>query len=212
MVKVYALGGSVIKQEIGRLENITEAIESEEQSIIVTGAGHLKQNIEAVREHCNNAEADIVGIQATRLNAKTIQTLLNNSYPKIPETIEQLEEAASSDKNVVMGGLNPGFSTDAVAALAAELLEAELYIITDIDSIYDKDPRKNNHAQKLEQTTVEKLLEITSGSNKPGVYSVIDSTALKIIQRSRIKTRLFEGKPENIENSETCPGTDILTE
>lgn len=208
--KVFALGGSVIKNNLENLDSIADSLPRNEQIIVVTGAGHLKENIDAVREFSNNSEADIVGIKATRLNAKTVETLMKESYPGIPENIQELEKAISTGKNVVMGGLNPGFSTDAVATIAAELCDANLYFLKDVDGLYEEDPRENPEAERLDSVKMETLLDKVSGQNKPGTYSIVDETAVKIIERSKIDTRLIEGTPEKIKSPDKCEGTDII--
>lgn len=210
-MKVFALGGSVVKQYLSNLENLTDALQRDEQIIVVCGAGHLKKHIEAVRDSANKAETDLMGIAATRLNAKTVQTLLDDSHPSVPETVQEVKEAVSTDKDVVMGGLNPGFSTDAVAAVVAELLDADLYIITDIDGIYSEDPSENPDAEKFGRISTDELLEMTEGKNEPGVYSIVDETAVQIVDRSDIKTKLVEGKINNIQNLKGAEGTDIVS-
>lgn len=209
--KVFALGGSVIKQYLSNLDELADALPDEEQFVVVCGAGHLKQHQDAVRNHVNNSKTDMVGIAATRLNAKTLQTLVEDASPEIPETVEEVEEKASRGQNVIMGGLNPGFSTDAVSAVIAELFDAELYILTDVDGIYTEDPSENPEAEKLETIEAGKLLEMVSGHNVPGNYDVVDETAVSIIKRSNIDTRLIEGTPENVENIENVEGTEVIS-
>jgi uridylate kinase len=208
--KVYALGGSVIKQYLSNLDKIADALPEDDQFAVICGAGHLKDHQDAVRDHVTNARIDLVGIAATRFNAKTLQTLLDDANPQIPETVEEVEQVASTGQNIVMGGLNPGFSTDAVSAVVAELFNAELYIITDVDGIYSKDPSENPDAEKKDEIKPEKLLEMVSGHNVPGNYDIVDETAVGIIQRSNIRTKLIKGTPENLENLEGCEGTDIV--
>lgn len=210
-MKVIALGGSVIKQHMSDLERLVDALETDEQIVVVCGAGHLKKHIDAVRDSTNKAETDLVGIAATRLNAKTVQTLLDDSHPSIPETVEEVREATSTGKDVVMGGLNPGFSTDAVSAVVAELLDADLYIITDIDGIYSEDPSENPEAEKFDEIYTERLMEMTEGKNEPGVYSIVDETAVQIVERSNITAKLLEGTVDNIQNLETVESTDIVS-
>ena len=63
---------------------------------------------------------------------------------------------------VVMGGLKPGITTDAVAALVAERLNADLLVKgTDQEGVYDKDPRKHTDAVKLDHLTFEDLPKIS---------------------------------------------------
>ena len=206
--KVFALGGSVISNHLDNLGNLAEALEQNEDFVAVVGAGHLKKQQDAVREECNNSEIDLVGIEATRLNAKTLQTLMENVSKETPKTVNQVQKLAS-DKNVVMGGLNPGFSTDAVAAIVAELFNADIYFITDVDGIYNSDPEKNQDAERFDDINTEELFEMTSGENTPGIYSIIDETAVQIIERSGLKAKLLEGDIPNVKDPENSVGTNI---
>ncbi|MFB6158764.1 MAG: UMP kinase [Candidatus Nanohalobium sp.] len=204
--KVFALGGSIYTSKLEETPEIAEALEQHSPVCVVVGAGELKKNIEAAE--VSQAEKDLIGIQATRLNARTLGTQMD-AHPKIPETAEEIKEVARTGDNLVMGGLNPGFSTDAVAAIAAELLDAELYIVSDVDGVYTEDP-DNENAEKLEEVSVEKLKNIVSGnSSEAGNYELIDKTALEIIERSEIPTKVMEGKTEDLEKPEEAKGTDI---
>lgn len=207
--KVYSIGGSIVRENLDRIEELAKALGGEkEQIVVVTGAGDLSEHQDAVKDLTNNGKRDLVGIKATRLNAQTLLSALD-AYPRVPETPEELLEAAESGKNIVVGGLNPGNSTDAVAATAAELLDAELYIATTIDGVYTKHPEEED-AEKLDQVTPRKLMEILGGDYEPGSYELVDETALRLIQRSEIKTRVFEGKLENLEKPEEASGTNIV--
>lgn len=207
--KVFAVSGSLVTENLEEVGKLAEALESsDEQVLVVTGAGDLKQYIYAAGEFGNQGEQDLVGITATRLNAKTLMTAMENSYPSVPETAYEIREAASTGKNVVMGGLTPGHSTDAVAAIAAELVDADLYIATRIDGVYDRDPEEEG-AEKFDEITAEELKQVVDGNNEAGGHELIDGTAIDIIQRSSIKTRIFEGTRDNIRNPEKAEGTDV---
>lgn len=207
--KVYALGGSVFTENLDKLEEYREAFGSEEQSVIVTGAGKLKENILAAEEIGNQAELDLIGIKATRLNAQTLSVALG-AYPEIPETVDELRKTAETGKDVVMGGLVPGYSTDAVAATVAEVLEADLVIATSVDGVYDRDPELEG-AEKMEGVSISELKKLTEGNNSAGKHDLIDSTALDIIERSNIATEVVLGTPENLKSSE-FNGTRIVSE
>ena len=209
--KVFAVSGSVITGNLEKLGEIAEALENDEQILIVTGAGGLKEYIYASGEYGNQGEQDLVGIAATRLNARTLMTAMEAPHPDVPETAEEIRVAASTGMDVVMGGLTPGHSTDAVAAIAAEILDADLYIATSIDGVYDRDPEDEN-ANYLEEVTVKDLKDIISGNNEAGKHELIDSTALEIIERSDISTKVFEASLDNLENPESCKGSEIVTE
>ncbi len=205
---VYAVGGSVVQENLENLEIFAEALQSDKQAIIVTGAGGLNRYQSAASG--NNGEKDLIGIKATRLHAQTVLTEMEDVYPSVPETPEELKEAASTGKNVVMGGLVPGYSTDAVAATAAELLDAELYIATTVDGIYTGDPEKDEDAEKFDEISTDELRDITDGRNEPGTYSVIDEAAVRIIERSGIRTTVFEAILENLSKPENAEKTEII--
>ena len=205
--KVFAVSGSVITGNLEKLGEIAEALKRDEQILVVTGAGDLKEYIFASGEYGNQGEQDLVGIAATRLNARTLMTAME-AYPDVPETAEEIRVAASTGMDVVMGGLTPGHSTDAVAAIAAEILDADLYIATSIDGVYDRDP-EDEDANFLEKVSVEDLRDIISGNNEAGKHELIDSTALEIIERSDIQTKVFEASLENLDSPESCHGSRI---
>jgi uridylate kinase len=99
-----------------------------------------------------------------------------------------------------MGGLTPGQSTNAVAALAAETVQADMLLnATNVDGIYDRDPKEPG-AKKLESVTVDELSEILSGTGtRAGEYKLFDPVAIRVVGRSRIPTAIFNGNdPENL--------------
>lgn len=206
--KVYAVSGALITENLDEIGDLAEALQNgDEQVLVVTGAGGLKNYIHAAGEFGNQGEQDLVGIAATRLNAKTLMTAME-AYPDTPKTAEEIRKAASTGQNVVMGGLTPGHSTDAVAAIAAEILESDLYIATTVDGVYDKDPEKED-AEKFDEISTEELRTVVSGNNKAGGHELIDLTAIDIIERSGTSTKIFEGTVENIKSPDEASGTEI---
>lgn len=205
--KVFAVSGSILQKNLDNLDKFAEALQRDEQILVVTGAGELKKYIKA--SNGNQAEKDLVGIKATHLNAQTLLSSMDNVYPSIPETSEEILEAASTGKDVVMGGLVPGYSTDAVAATAAELLDAELYIASTVNGVYTADPESKD-AKKLADATPEKLNELIHGNNEAGNHALIDQTAVNLIERSKIHTRIFEGTLENLNRPKNAKGTRIV--
>lgn len=209
MTKVFAISGSLVTENLEKLGELADALEShDEQVVAVTGAGGLKEYIHAAGSFGNQGEQDLVGIAGTRLNARTLMTAMD-CYPKVPETAYEIREAASTGQNIIMGGLTPGHSTDAVAAIAAELLEAELYIATRVDGVYDRDP-EDSKAEKFDEISLEELRSVVSGNNEAGGHELIDGTAIDIIERSSIDTKIFLGENGNIQEPEKADGTVII--
>lgn len=208
-MKVFSIGGSIVAENLERINELAQALERDEQVIVVTGAGPLNEYQKA--SSGNEGEKDLIGIKATRLHAQALLTEMNDTNKVIPETPQEIQQLASEHTNVVTGGLVPGYSTDAVAATTAELLNAELIIPTTVDGVYTADPNKED-ADKLDEVTPARLRELVSGNSEAGNYALIDEVAVTIIERSRIPTKIIEGTLENIENPEEADGTEIVFE
>jgi uridylate kinase len=100
-----------------------------------------------------------------------------------------------------MGGLQPGQSTNAVAALAAEITRAEILVNgTDVDGVYTEDPKKNPKAKLIRSVNVDKLLSWAMGGEVfAGRYELLDPLAIKIMQRAKMPTRFVSlADPGNI--------------
>ena len=102
----------------------------------------------------------------------------------------------SSHKVVVMGGVAPGQTTDAVSAILSEYVQADLLIVaTSVDGIYTADPYINKDARRLDEVTTDELVKIVmSIEMKAGAKSVIDPVAAKIIERSKMSAVVVDGR------------------
>jgi uridylate kinase len=123
--------------------------------------------------------------------------------------------AAESGKIVIVGGLHPGQSTNATSALIAEKVRAFRFLnATDVDGIYDLDPNTSRNAKLLNEITVNECMEILKdGSSMAGTYDLMDIVALKVIERSKIPTRVLRSDITNIKNAITGTyhiGTEIV--
>ena len=148
---------------------------------------------------------DQIGIHVSQLNARLFVAGLGDlAYPHIAESLADYVSSATSGLIVVMGGFQPGQSTNAVAALAAEAMGADCLInVTDVDGVYSANPEKDERARKLDQVTVDELMKILSSeSTEAGGYALMDPLALRIVKRSRILTIVLNGHdPSNLKKA-----------
>jgi len=170
--------------------------------VVVTGGGSSARVFMEAARACGASQVvcDQIGIHATRLNARLLRAALREeAYPGIPESIEDLERAFSSWKIVTMGGLQPGHSTNAVAAIAAETIGADMLInITDVLGVHTRDPKKDDQAKKLDEISIRGLSQILAEEKfNAGEYKLMDPVALMIIERSRIPTWIVPGDDPN---------------
>lgn len=183
------------------LKNTVKQIINENHRLaIVSGGGATaRKYIKMARDlGVNEAHLDLLGIWASRLNAYLLIFILSElSYMKVPENVEEFIEKWESGKVVITGGFQPGQSTATVAALVSEAISADYLILaTNVDGVYDKDPRYYNNAKllpKLDTITLRKVLE-SSQSVKAGTYELLDPLAIKIIERSKIKVVVMNYK------------------
>lgn len=209
MILVVSIGGSVLTsnldpERIRKYASSIQALADEHTTYIVVGGGRIARDyITAARDlGANEVECDIIGIDMTRINAKLLIAAMGNSAYPVPLTSYQdARNAALTGRVVVMGGLIPGQTTDAVSAVLAEYVGADLLInATSVDGVYTADPNLDSKAEKISSMTPSQLVDIvikinmSAGSNSP-----LDPLAAKIIQRCGIKTIVIDGRePGNI--------------
>ncbi len=176
------------------------------QLIVITGGGSIARlYIKFARKlGLDEASLDLLGIAISRVNAKLlIASLGNYAYPEIPQSLDDVGRFIESNKIIVSGGLHPGQSTNATSALIAEKTRASEFInATDVKGIYNSDPRKNNNAQLFEKIELGKLLTLLlKESSMAGEYDLLDIVSLKVIERSKIRTKVILSDPKNISNA-----------
>ena len=64
---------------------------------------------------------------------------------------------------------------------------------TDVDGVYDSDPNKYKNAKKFKKIPIKKLRSmLVHQDSLAGSYDLMDIVALKVIERSKIKTRVIK--------------------
>jgi len=201
---VISLGGSVIcgeELDINYIRKFRSFMEHcDERVFVVVGGGHTaRKYIHMAKElGWDQYTLDKIGIMATHLNAKLLLTSTTNT--EIPRTVEEAVLASKIYKHVVMGGTEPGHTTDGVALLLAEHL-GENYVIniTSVGGIYDKDPRAHGDARLIESMSyAEAMFILTSKKMSAGLNIPLDMLALKIAERSNIRIYIVGPDIENI--------------
>lgn len=202
---VLSLGGSVFEgdvEKIRRYAEVLDTVSEKNKLFVVVGGGKLAREFitKARKLGANETMCDYIGIAITRLNAMLLAYTMKNSAKRIPESFLEVEELSKSYKAVVMGGTFPGHTTDATSALLAEFVNADVFLnATSVEGIYSEDPKKNPNAKKFDKISTKDLLELVARSSmEAGANVVMDLLAVKIIERSKIKTVVFKGEPENI--------------
>lgn len=209
MKAVIKVGGFAFPDEsekplVQEYVNLLKELVGEYHLVVVTGGGHVARTYIRIARAMDVPESlcDQIGILVSRLNARLLVDGLGEyAFPQIPVNIDELKHYFASGKIVAMGGLTPGHSTNAVAAIAAETVSADLFVnATDVDGVYTSDPSKDRNARKLDEVTISQLTEILSKVDiSAGSYDLMDPLALRIVDRSKIPTVILDGrKPANV--------------
>ena len=207
---VLRIGGSVIASPVNPdliikyadlLKNLKE--QGHEVAVVVGGGALAREFIQVARTMgLTEQDQDEVASSVSRLFAQLFLKKLGRlGSEEVPLTIEDVAERLRKGKVVVMGGLKPGMTTDTVAAMIAERVNAGLYVkATDQEGVYDKDPRKYADAVKLERLTFDDLSSIfTEGKHRAGIHQILDPEAVKLLRIGKVKVVVVSGfKPENV--------------
>lgn len=214
---VFSIGGSVLvpSLESNNIKKYSSALQEIAKRyqvfVVVGGGGEARRYINAARElGIDEATSDELGIMITRINASLLMWALRDSaYPCIAKNYSEVKQFAESKKIVIMGGVTPAQTTDAVSAVLAESLGADLLInATSVDGIYSADPKTDSNAKKYDYLTPDELLSIIKDDRMvAGANNIIDLVAAKVVQRSRVPMLVLDGRNIEIVSNALLNGT-----
>ena len=169
---------------------------------IIVGGGRLARKYQEAAKpfKLNDYDLDMIGIMATRVNAELIRTIFANKAHK--EVINNPSKKIKTNKKIIIGaGYKPGFSTDRDAVLLAKNLGCKRVVnLTNVDYVYDKDPRKYK-AEPLKELTWKEFIKIFGTKWTPGKNTPFDPIAAKDAKKYKIEVIVLNGhKLKNLEN------------
>lgn len=206
---VISLGGSILiktTQEnriAAYLPVLKEIAARHRLFVVVGGGGGARTYIDVARSlGLDEGTSDEIGILVTRLNATLLLGALREAaYPVVAMSHNEAKKFGESGKIVVMGGITPGQTTDAVAAVLAERVQADLFInVTSVDGIFADDPEVDPEAKHYSRLTPAALVKIVSEKGlTAGSHTPLDITAARVVERSHIPLVVLKGTdPENL--------------
>lgn len=204
---VISLGGSLIvpdQIDIDFLKDfktlILEEIRKGKKFAIITGGGKTCRNYQVAAKKIadpSNIELDILGIQALNLNAEIVRILFSGC-----------------NGVAIYGAEKPGNSTDLGAVMLAKNNKAKTVInLSNIDYVYDSDPKTNPSAQKIEKISWAEYRKLIPEAWSPGLNSPFDPIASEMAEKEGVEVIIMNGKPitnlANYLNGEKFLGTVI---
>lgn len=193
---VIKIGGSLAFDANGprlaylkRVGEVVAGLKKEHQLIIAIGGGQfIRKYLRNVKGKLPNRQIEWIFIELLRANVR----LLSFMFGLKP--IFDLSEVTKKTTGVV-GGIKPGRSTDANAAVCAGKIKADLFIkLTNVKGIFTKDPRKYKSARLIEKLSFDELGKIAKKKTAPAQYGILDPLALAVIKRKKIKTVVMSGR------------------
>ncbi|MDI9619775.1 MAG: UMP kinase [Candidatus Nezhaarchaeota archaeon] len=221
-VYVLKLGGHVIMDELGRLNGnilssyvdlISELWCKGFKLHVVVGGGALARFYITFLQGLGASKViqDAIGIETARVNAKLLAYGLQSKGVNATFVSDVSSVKWFDDELYVLGGLSPGQSTTAVAALLAEAVNAsKLIVATDVDGVYTDDPKKNPSARLLKRISVGDVANLLKLEGEPGSYKLLDGVALQVVSRSKLVVHVVNGlEPLNVRRA--VEGADVGT-
>lgn len=167
---------------------VLKQLGAKHQLIVSIGGGRfIREYYDSIRRlKLSHEEMEWIAIELLRVNTRFLAFLLNT------KPLYSLKELRRSSRGVI-GGIAPGRSTDANAAYAASVIKADYFIkLTNVNGVYDKDPRAHRNAHMLSRIPFSALPRYAA-KGEPGNYGVLDKRAVETIARHRIRTVVMNG-------------------
>jgi uridylate kinase len=203
---VVSIGGSVLFRDDADLEywaGLADLLRDLGRGLplgVTTGGGRTARTyIRFGRElGLTEVELDEVGIDVTRLHARLLAARIGPPCPaRPPTTVAEAAHELRRASPVVLGGTEPGHTTDGVAALLAVRLRAARVVnATDVDGIYDRDPHEHPDARRRERMDwpeFRKLIE-SGTSAQAGQNFLFDRLGAEMLARARVPLWVVDGR------------------
>jgi len=169
------------------------------QICLVIGAGNIFRGVSSAAAGIERTSADYMGMLATVINALAVQSVLERKgvatrvLSAIPmATVCEPYIRRRAVRHMEKGRLvifaagtgNPFFTTDTAAALRAVEMGCEALLKgTQVDGVYDSDPKQNPDANRYEQLDYQEVLSRN--------LRVMDTAAIALARENKVPILVF---------------------
>ena len=208
---VVAIGGSLLRPEVEEkhvwlndlIMIIRERVAAGDRlGLVIGGGAPAREGISLAKPLIDDDyHLDKIGIAATRLNATIIREAFTEAGISvsgiIPTSVNEAIQLLEERPVVVMGGTEPGHTTDAVAIRLAIAVNASKCIIaTNVGKVFNQDPRKNPNAKSFDFLTHDQLQQIVGPAEHKGAgkSSVVDPIAVSEATKANLELDIIDGR------------------
>jgi uridylate kinase len=202
---VISVGGSLIVPDaidsefLGKLRaELGQCTQVGMRFVLISGGGRTSRRyaeaLKAARQDATNEDLDWLGIHATRLNGHLLRAVFWEQADPVmythPENVPQHPEYPVT----IAAGFRPGHSTDYVAVRIAQHIGAMRIVnLSNIDRVYDKDPREYPDAQPFHEIDWATFRTLIPETWDPGLSTPFDPIAAKEAEASGIEVAVVNG-------------------
>ena len=225
---IMSIGGSLIVPNGGIdtkfLSNLNSFVRKQladhpnRQFFLVCGGGRIARHYrdagaEVVGHELTRDDLDWLGIHATKLNAHLVRTIFRDiAHPYILKHYEIIRKV--TEPVIVAAGWKPGWSTDYDSILLCDDYNVKTVInLSNIDQVYDKDPREFKDAKPIDKISWADFRKIVGDEWIPGINAPFDPVAAKKAEELGIKVIILSGENfNNLQNyfdGKTFVGTTV---
>ncbi len=204
MKYVLSVGGSLIvpdEVDVNFIKKLKDIIKkSRHKFVIIVGGGKTSrtyQHAAAKKFKLREEDVDWIGIHATWINADFMRRVFGKmAHPSI--MTDYSKKNPFKEKVLVGGGWKPGVSTDYDAVLAAKKVGAKVIVnLTNVDYVYDKDPKYHKNAKPFSELTWNQMFKIMGSQRVPGGHWPFDPKACRLAKKHGMSVAIMNGKNLN---------------
>ena len=223
---VMSVGGSLLfekgwlnKEFLKRLNGfVRNHVARGMRFMLIAGGGQICRSYQnaahAVISEMSDWDLDWLGIHATRLNGHLLRAIfVDIAHPRMIENYDhKLENWV--EPLVIGAGWKPGWSTDYCAVTLARDNGAKTLVnLSNINYVYDSDPKSNPQAKEIYETTWDHIKELVGDKWVPGMNTPFDPVATELARKIKLQVVVANGTNfdnlERIFNGDDFAGTII---
>jgi uridylate kinase len=185
-------------QQLAR--DVKAAVDGGRQVCLVIGGGNIFRGISGAASGIDRTTADYMGMLATVINALAVQAALEAAgaptrvqsaiaMAQVCESYIRRRAVRHMEKGRVVvfaaGTGNPFFTTDTAAALRAVEMNCDALIkATQVDGVYDSDPKKNPSAKRFDRLSFARVMADN--------LQVMDAAAIALARENNLPIVVFD--------------------
>ncbi|MBM3515381.1 MAG: UMP kinase [Alphaproteobacteria bacterium] len=181
-------------------QDVKAVVSSGRQVCLVIGGGNIFRGVSGATQGVDRTTGDYMGMLATVINALAVQAALESigvatrvqsaiAMAQVCEAYIRRRAVRHMEKGRVVvfaaGTGNPFFTTDTAAALRAVEMNCDALLkATQVDGVYDSDPKKNKAAKRYDSLTFAKVIADN--------LQVMDTAAIALAQENKLPIVVFD--------------------